>query len=180
MKLSISEAAKMAGVTRATFYRHVEEKGISLEDTDTKRPKVDVSELIRIYGSNLKTLAQVKKDTKNDNTVDNTQLNSSNSLETEAIILRERVKSLETLNAMEKRRLEEQIELLKEALDSEKEERRKATAILTDQRSEKDRAEERERMHQAKLEEMQKAIEEVKRFQTELLAKPKKKKLWPF
>lgn len=165
MKVSITKAAKMAGIQRSTFYRHVEEKGISLEDTDTKRPKVDVSELIRVYGDQLKSIEQIeqKKQTgQNDNeTLSNTSLKEKIELET----LRERVKHLENLHSTEKIRLEEQIELLKDMLDSEKEERRKATTMLTDQRSEKEK-------QSGRLENLEKVVEE--------LSKPKKKNWWQF
>jgi transcriptional regulator of acetoin/glycerol metabolism len=39
MKVSISQAAKMAGVQRSTFYRHIDEKGISLEDKGQQAAK---------------------------------------------------------------------------------------------------------------------------------------------
>ena len=54
MKVNISEAAKMAGITRATFYRHIEAKGITIEKDTDSNPKVDVSELVRVYGDKLK------------------------------------------------------------------------------------------------------------------------------
>ena len=83
MKVSITKAAKMVGVQRSTFYRHVKEKGISLEDTDTKRPKVDVSELVRVYGDQLKTIEQVeqkKQHNKNDNDTVMYYINSNNNV----------------------------------------------------------------------------------------------------
>ena len=165
MKVSITKAAKMVGVQRSTFYRHVKEKGISLEDTDTKRPKDDVSELVRVYGDQLKTIEQVeqkKQHKKNDNeTLSNTSLEEKIEFET----LKERVKYLETLHDTEKKRLEEQIELLKDMLESEKQERQKATALLTDQRSEKAK-------EAARLESLEKVVEN--------LTKPKEKSWWPF
>ena len=51
--LSMSEAAEMVGLTRPTFYRKVEELGISTTDKDGKK-KVEVSELIRVFGSEVK------------------------------------------------------------------------------------------------------------------------------
>ncbi|MGH1377136.1 MAG: hypothetical protein ACRBCK_12420 [Alphaproteobacteria bacterium] len=165
MKVSITKAAKMAGIQRSTFYRHVEEKGISLEDTDTKRPKVDVSELIRVYGDKLKTIDEVeqkKQSNKNDSaTISNTSLEEKIELET----LKERVKYLESLQDTEKKRLEEQIDLLKDMLSSEKAERQKATAQLTDQRSAKEK-------EITRLESLEKLVED--------LTKPKDKSWWPF
>ena len=149
MKVSISTAAKMVGVERSTFYRHVKEKGITLEDTNSKRPKVVVSELIRVYGDKIKTPEQLQKEL-NDNVSDKTISNTSIDEKIELGILKERLRHYEQLHTTEKTRLEEQIEMLKEMLQSEKDERKKATALLTDQRSEKDR-----------ISELQKSIQDL-------------------
>lgn len=138
MKVNISQAAKMAGVERSTFYRHVEEKGISLEDTHTKRPKVDVSELIRVYGDKLKSLEQIEQEENGKEVSDKTPSNTNVQDQIELHTLREKVKHLETLSRAEKQGLEDQIELLKSLLESERAERNKATAQLTDQRSQKE------------------------------------------
>lgn len=50
-KLNISQAAKAVGVSRSTFYRHVESKGISTTKDADGNPLVDTSELIRVYGT---------------------------------------------------------------------------------------------------------------------------------
>ena len=138
-KVSLAKAAEMVGVARSTFYRHIDEKGISIEDKDTKRPKVDVSELVRVYGSDVKTHEELQKEKQNakapDKTVSDTTIEEKIELQT----LRERVKHIEQLHTTEKTRLEEQIEMLREMLNSEREERQKATALITDQRSEKDK-----------------------------------------
>ncbi|HMG15956.1 MAG TPA: hypothetical protein VK590_10950, partial [Saprospiraceae bacterium] len=44
----------MVGVSRATFYKHIETRGISTVKDLGGQPKVDVSELIRIYGDRVK------------------------------------------------------------------------------------------------------------------------------
>ena len=137
-KVSLAKAAKMVGVARSTFYRHIEEKNISIEDKDTKRPKVDVSELIRVYGNKVKAPDQVKNESKSkvtDKAVSDSTVEERIELQT----LREKVQYLEQLHSTEKSRLEEQIDMLRDMLASEKEERKKATALLTDQRSEKDK-----------------------------------------
>jgi len=48
--LNISQAAKRVGVSRQTFYRHIEKKGISTGKDAEGNPVVDVSELLRVYG----------------------------------------------------------------------------------------------------------------------------------
>lgn len=49
-KLNISQAAKRVGVSRQTFYRHIEKKGISTSQDADGNPVVDTSELLRVYG----------------------------------------------------------------------------------------------------------------------------------
>ena len=51
MLVSISKAAKMVDVTRATFYRHVQRKRICIQYDDDGNPKVNVAELLRVYGA---------------------------------------------------------------------------------------------------------------------------------
>lgn len=53
VKLNLSQAAKHVGVSRQTFYRHIEKKGISVSLDDNNRKVVDVSELVRVYGETL-------------------------------------------------------------------------------------------------------------------------------
>lgn len=134
-KVNISTAAKMVGVDRSTFYRHVAEKGITLEEKNTKRPKVDVSELIRVYGDKVKNPNQVQQSNDTNKVSPTTPLNTSTEDQIELHTLREKVKYLESLRETEKRSLENQIDLLKNLLESERAEKNKATALLTDQRS---------------------------------------------
>jgi transcriptional regulator of acetoin/glycerol metabolism len=134
-KVNISTAARMVGVDRSTFYRHVAEKGITLEDKNTKRPKVDVSELIRVYGDKVKNPDQVQQSNDTYKVSPTTPLNTSTEDQIEIHTLREKVKYLESLRETEKRSLEDQIDLLKNLLESERAEKNKATALLTDQRS---------------------------------------------
>lgn len=134
-KVNISTAAKMVGVDRSTFYRHVAEKGITLEEKNTKRPKVDVSELIRVYGDKVKTPDQILQQKNNHEVSPTTPHNTSTEGQIELHTLREKVKYLESLRETEKRSLEDQIDLLKNLLESERAEKNKATALLTDQRS---------------------------------------------
>lgn len=138
-KVSLAKAAKMVGVARSTFYRHIEEKGISIEDKDTSRPKIDVSELIRVYGDKVKTLEQLQMAKQKSKATDATQPDTSLEERIELETLRQKIKHVEELRETEKNRLEEQIEMLREMLTSEKEERKRATAQLTDQRSSADK-----------------------------------------
>jgi len=143
MKVNISKAAKMVGVDRSTFYRHVEEKGITLDKTSTKRPLVDVSELIRVYGDKVKSPDQIRQDNNLKEVSHSTIPNNSVEEQIELHTLRERVKHLQELRDTEKRGLEEQIEILKKQVESERAERQRATALLTDQREDKQKEDSR-------------------------------------
>ena len=168
-KVNISTAAKMVGVDRSTFYRHVAEKGITLEEKNTKRPKVDVSELIRVYGDKVKSPNQVQQSNDTHKVLSTTPSNTSTEEQIELHTLREKVKYLESLRETEKRGLEDQIELLKSLLESERAEKNKATALLTDQRSGADKL--------ASLEDTLKTLSEN---QSKLMERVSKKKGWLF
>lgn len=148
----------MVGVDRSTFYRHVAEKGITLEEKNTKRPKVDVSELIRVYGDKVKTPDQIQQQKNNHEVSPTTPHNTSTEEQIELHTLREKVKYLESLRESEKRSLEDQIELLKNLLETERAEKSKATALLTDQRSEAD-----------KLAAFEKTLKELSETQTKMM-----------
>lgn len=48
-KLNLSEAARTAGITRATLYRHIKKGKLSKESDHEGNPLIDVSELMRVY-----------------------------------------------------------------------------------------------------------------------------------
>lgn len=54
MKLSISEAARRAGVNRTTLHRRIEKGDISKEIGSDGKPVIDLSELARLYPSVVK------------------------------------------------------------------------------------------------------------------------------
>ena len=49
-KLNISQAARAAGVSRRTFYRHIEIGKVSCEQGINGEPLIDLSEMQRVYG----------------------------------------------------------------------------------------------------------------------------------
>jgi hypothetical protein len=138
-RVSISAAAVMVGLPRSTFYRHISEKGISINDKETNRPTVDISELTRIYGDRVKTPERLAEEKKRRNLSNATEQDNLTEEKIELLVLREKVSHIEELRRTEKAALSEQIDLLKSMLDSEKAERQQATMLLTDQRSEKER-----------------------------------------
>ncbi len=136
-RVSITQAANMVGLTRATLYKHIEEKGISIIKTGNSHPKIDVSELIRVYGDNLK-LPEQKTDRKPGNYTkeDKNIQKADNSVE--LALLQQKLEHIEELKHSEVKRLEDQISLLEKMLESEKEEKNKINLLLTDQRGKAD------------------------------------------
>jgi hypothetical protein len=129
----------MVGLARSRFYKHIKIKGISIDNADTKRPTIDISELIRVYGDKVKTPEKLAAEKERRRLTANTQPDDPIEEKLELLTLREKLKHSEELRRTEKAAAHEQIELLKSILDSEKDERRRTTALLTDQRSEKER-----------------------------------------
>jgi hypothetical protein len=48
--VSKTEAAKLAGITRPTFYRHISKGKVSVVDNKDGTQSVDTAELMRVYG----------------------------------------------------------------------------------------------------------------------------------
>lgn len=168
MKVNISEASKMAGITRATFYRHIEAKGITIEKDTDGNPKVDVSELVRVYGDKLKLAeegalnsddtSQIKHLIQHNTpaTKQPIQHNTLSYTASELEVLKERIRSLEMANGTleservrEREQLTEQIESLRESLEKAQGHHKQLTALLTDQRSEDDKR--NDAVHQQRL-----------------------------
>ena len=107
--LNKTEAAKLAGVARRTFYSHIESKGISvtLDELDGLE-KVDLSELERVYGlehiaANRQKLEDKEKSKTEDVSLshDNTHSPAHNVTPTHTEIrVREQAKDIEKLNAI--------------------------------------------------------------------------------
>lgn len=143
MQVSISKAADMVGVTRATFYRHIEKKGISLVKDDDGNPKVDVSELVRVY----KHRVRMPEEGNEMDTPDTDKIKQPEHHDTPGTIqvgievLRERIRNLEADRQRseqernrERDQLFEQIDSLKSHLTSSQEQQKRLTVLLTDQR----------------------------------------------
>ena len=50
MKVNISQAAKLAGKSRGTLYKHIKQGKITTEKDELDNPVIDVAELNRVYG----------------------------------------------------------------------------------------------------------------------------------
>lgn len=99
--VSISEASRLTGKTRATIHRHINTGKLSKVANDTGGYGIDIAELIRVYGS-IKNM-----DIKQDNEVKIEQHN------TEAVnVLKARLAVLEAENNV----LKDHVSSLKQAL----------------------------------------------------------------
>ena len=145
--LSMSEAAEMVGLTRPTFYRKVGELGISVTEDNGKK-KVDASELIRVFGSDVKvkregasTAPKMSVDKKS------AALNTDGDADTKI-----RLAVLEVELEREKKLREEtkeQVEYFKEQIALEKEEKNKITLLLEDHNKKNDRSQDWEKSMKA-------------------------------
>lgn len=65
-KVSISKAAKLAGISRPHFYRKYINQGIISTEVYDNKPAIDISELLRVFPNiKLETDISVAKDTNN-------------------------------------------------------------------------------------------------------------------
>ncbi len=129
MKYSISEAARIVGITRKTFYKHIDKKGISMEKDDNRNPLVDASELIRIYGDrcHFETEERQPRPHKELGAAENASDNTPNKDTVELAVLKERLSNVE-----------EQRNHLEKLYQQEREERQAGMRLLADQRGKQD------------------------------------------
>ena len=143
MKVSISKAADMVGITRATLYRHIDKKGISVENDADDNPKIDVAELIRVYGDRVKPDGHSRKEDSNetDDTIQGKQdytPRSNSDVGVEIEVLRERIDNLQNERQQsreererERQLLNEQIEMLRGRLIESEQQQKRLTLLLT-------------------------------------------------
>ena len=160
-EVSISDAAKMVGVTRATLYEHMKDKKISVIDKDTSRPKINVSELVRVYGDKLKPLTAANDKSAGKQSGDRDLVAAA-----ENAALKEKLQMIEQERDRERRLLtaqidsqQSQIENLQESLKKEQDTVGKVTAMLTDQRSDAEKKANEETAQAKKWAELEKTVQ---------------------
>lgn len=114
----------MAGVTRATFYRHIERKGIHITKDSENNPKVDVTELIRVYGDT----ARQNLLTANDQ--GHGALSAREGLRTRTEMLAQEIAQIQDERARERGQFLEQIEMLRAALAEAQAQNKSLTEIM--------------------------------------------------
>ena len=118
MKLNKAKAARQAGISRTTLDQHLRKGIISGVKDERGRTCIDISELERVYGSAVNT----------DTSSDVQPVHQETSTDVQIRLAR-----AEALNEQ----LEAERDDLRRRLDQESEERRRLTAMLTDQREHK-------------------------------------------
>ena len=131
MKYSISESARIVGVTRKTFYKHIDKKPISVEKDENDNPVVDASELIRVYGDK----CRFDRDKETTTSVEEKQISTVTRGQgsPDLAIVQKELEMLRERMISEKDVYEEQIDYLREKLNEATSETRKLTALITDQ-----------------------------------------------
>ena len=142
MKYTVNEAAKIVGATRQTIYRHIDSKPISVEKDDNGNQLIDASELVRVYGDklNFEVLTEEGADSSNSVTTNVTKSDAADVTpiddKIELVRLQAEIDKLQEIM----NRSEDENTYLKQLLEEEKAERKKANNILEDMRSQEDTA----------------------------------------
>lgn len=122
MKFSASKAADAVGKSTATITRAIEKHKLSAVKDANGAWEIDASELYRVFPPQTPENPSMQRDEKPRNT---------DALRLELELMGEKLRSASALND----RLADEVADLRARLDQEGEERRKLTAILTDQRT---------------------------------------------
>ena len=157
MKVNKKLAAEMVGIGRTTFYRHIKEKPISVDD----RGKIDVSELIRVYGNeNVRTPEQLEQEKKEPKEHDGTPTNIR--LEEEIKRLKSELEKSDLERSRERAQFTEEIESLRENLNKALSQSDNLTKLLTDQRNQEDKQKsQKEREQEGKLDALLKSVQKM-------------------
>ena len=162
MKVNKKKAAQMVGIGRTTFYRHLEEKQISV-DSDGR---IDVSELIRVYGNDaVKTPEQLKQS--RSKTVEQVGTQSVQ-MEEEIKRLKSEIENLNSERRREREQLTDQIETLKSNLEKSMSQNSNLTTLLTDERSQTEKlADQKKSEQEEKLEAVLATVKKINDQQNE-------------
>lgn len=133
-QLNLSQAAEAVGVTRRTLYNHIAQGKVTVS-RDVKNARViDVSELIRVYGSVNLPGKEVNTDSHRKNTQSNFPTEDLKAMRAELAELRELIQKQQQLlledkqqreqkteaEELERQRLQQEVTNLKQQLDAER------------------------------------------------------------
>lgn len=157
MKVNKKLAAQMVNIGRTTFYRHITEKPISVDANG----QIDVSELIRVYGSeNVKTPEQLKQP--KDKSSEHNETHKDQSLGAEIVRLKSELEKFNIERNRERSQLTEQIENLQSSLKQSMEQNGNLTRLLTDGRAQEEKLKTQKQSEQEeKMEAILKTLENM-------------------
>jgi len=116
MKVSITKAATLAGVSRTTLYTDMDNGKLSYNKTGKNRRNIDVSELERVYGSlKVEGTKKVSTSDKPEQKLTKKDEQPSGGL-IELAVLREKVELLESERRRERDQLQDRIESLENSM----------------------------------------------------------------
>jgi len=137
---NMTEAANIAGVSRRTFYNHIESKPITTKRNDSDEKVVDLSELKRVYGDE-KVLKNLQKMQSNDAVQDSADAHNEgvhpvqNSQTIDAQLLKARVEALEKEKELienQGEQMRDERDYLRERLEDAQKAQNKMTLLLED------------------------------------------------
>ncbi len=168
MKVSITKAASLSGVSRTTLYTDMNSGKLSYHTEGKNRRTIDVAELERVYGDlSIESSGQVSDSVKSEQTSFTTEVPL-----TELAVLRERVKFLDKTTEREREQYEARIESLEATLKRSQD----ITFLLEDQRDKENRAGEWEKSIkalEARLANQEKAEKDRKEREEKILRQNK-------
>jgi len=129
MSYTLKQAAEAAGKSKPTILRAIQNGKISAVKDEHDEWRIDPAELHRVYPVVTREMVQ------NDDLKRYVMPNEIGALRRELEIRDERLATLEAERDRERQTSRETIDDLRRRLDAEAEERRKLTAMLTDQRA---------------------------------------------
>ena len=171
MKVTPTEAADIACVTRKTLYADMTKGNLSYEVTDKGKRLIQVAELQRVYGREMSN----KKEAEGNVTQSINTSNISDAVRTEVDAIRQKLENLEAERQRERNQLTDQIDHLRDMLKSEQDERRRITALLTDQREDREK---RGGEQDKKLREVEVMIEELRKQNRRIVTDMNRKPIW--
>ena len=143
MKLSMEQAALVIGKTKKTIYNHKDRNKFSYEQDEEGRTVIDVSELLRVYGSSseiTKRLEELQTGSSENESVITQEYTSkkpskksNNDMSEYKIQVIKLEAELEKEKAI-KNKVEDEVEYFKSALEKAQETAQKVTMLLEDKR----------------------------------------------
>lgn len=128
MQFNLSDAAIAVGVTRATLYKHIDKKGITVMRDDDKNPYIEASELIRVYGDKFQPRRLSKEE---EGETEKPQPEQEKTLSHNILF-----ETIERERERERKQFEERIEELQNTLEHERKSSKQIQLLLEDKTQE--------------------------------------------